>query len=57
MKRNRGHFTTTDPQHVRSRLKKPEQKLRDGSWIKVTADRVITGTSRSDVRAKAKAAA
>jgi len=56
MKRSRNHWTTTDPAHVRQFIRTNEKKLRNGNWVKVTADKVVHGASRKEVREKAKGA-
>ena len=55
MRKNRGHWTTTDPNHVRATVGAPEKRLRNGKWVKVTNGKVFHGHSREDVRRQAKA--
>jgi hypothetical protein len=53
--RNNGHWTKSNAEYVRSKVGSSEKKLKNGQWIKISKSRVVTGDSRSEVRAKIKA--
>lgn len=55
MKRNRNHWTTTDPNFVKEAIGGSEKKLKTGQWIKVSKNAVFRGPSRDSVRNQAKA--
>ena len=55
MRTKPGHFTTTDPDYLRSRLGKSETKLKNGQWVKIANGTVYRGPSRAEVRELAKA--
>ena len=55
MRTHRGHWTRTDPHHVRAAIGTNEKRLKSGEWLKVSGGQVFRGNSRTEVRNAAKA--